>query len=492
MKATIVIASLVGIVVVIAAIFWSRSQEPDNGTFWDVVRNPDALPDLNQLHQQADESAKALAGSEQGIAKLVHSFVFDAASSDDAWNEKQVIARLGSDAYPAAIKILKDPTLQDKLTALVHRENSLPEAPINRLCEIFDLNAPPPPEAAEALAPYLKSESDQIRKSAALVIGSVGDSKSIPDLTRTLRDQDEYVRSFALMGIQRAMNGNRIDAGEKEAYFEMVAGMWPADTSFGVSDSIPHLLLKLDRARAINLLLSPELLTTEFEPVWRILEACEAELVLIPRAKLLSLIEQAGQEPIKFPMENVLEGALTLLGQHRNEEDLPVLERWLNHSDENVVRGAISGLTNYHRLNESIRDPWEIYENEDWDSLTQAEKHLVAIEILDAEVNNGGFAQYYFNSSGDHWQDALSGLAAIGAIKRHKLMAATIAKFDKTPPSSDRDTRSTQLSEMVTKQEDPFHDQDSVWYKTPEENVELLSFRYSLMHQEGRKKEQAK
>lgn len=487
MKIAIIILSIAVVTAVIAMI-WTKSKQIEINSFWDVVRNPDAMPDLNQFHKDVEDSASAISGSEDEIARLVNYFVFEAKSSDDAWTEKRIIAKLGEEAYPRALEILQDESMHKRLVVLTGDEDSLQEAPICRLAEIFDQDAPPPSEAADLLSPFLRSESAEIRKGVVLVIGSIGSSKSLPDLRRAVKDEDEYVKSYALMGIQRAISGGRIDQSETSQFYELVSGMWPEDTSFNVCDSIPQILLSLDRARAVERLLEPELFTAKFGPVWRILEAFAEESVEIPRARLLTLIEEASKDPIEYPMDNVLGAALTLLGQHRMDEDLPSLERLLDHPNEDVSRGAIKGLYSYYRYFEVIRAPWDVVEADGWDALTEAEKHICAIEELDGEVNNGGFAQYYFNSGGDHWRDALSGLAAIGATKRHEIMAATIERFGQSAPSSVRDSRNSQLSKVVRKKEDPFSEQDTAWYKTEDEPLARLMFRYNLANMKDRER----
>jgi uncharacterized protein DUF4375/HEAT repeat protein len=486
MKFVVIIVSVIVVAAAIVAI-WPQSKKPRIGSFWDVVRNPDALPDLAQRHKDIDVIASKMSGSEDQIAELVNYFVFEAQSSSDAWTERQTIARLGEEAYPPALEILRDASARKKLVVLTEHEDSLPEAPINRLCEIFDQDAPPP-EAADLLAPFLESDSDEIRKSVALIIGSVGSAESIPDLRQVLQDEDEYVKSYALMGIQRAIQGGRIAPSSRDEFYEMVAAMWPGDTSFSVCDSIPQILLQLNRDRAIERLLRPDLFTAQFEPAWRILQAFDEESVRVPRPRLLTLIDEASTEPIESPMGSILEGALSLLGEHRMEEDLPTLERLVDHANEDVSRGAIKGLYKYHRYFDVIRDPWEVVQSDGWDALTEAEKHSWAIRELDGEVNNGGFAQYYFNSSGNHWQDALSGLAAIGAEKHHQLVAATVERFGTDPPSSKRDIRNAQLAEVVHNTEDPFSAQDTAWYKTKDESLDRLMFRYNLATMETRQK----
>lgn len=487
MKTAIIIFS-VTLVAVVIAVIWTRSKGTQINSFWDVVRNPDAMPDLDQFHKDVEDSASAISGSADEIKRLIDYFVFEASSSDDAWTEKRIIAKLGEEAYPWALEILRDQSKHERLVVLTGDEDSLPEAPICRLAEIFDQDAPPPPEAAELLVSFLRSDSAEIRKSVALIIGSVGSAQSLPDLCQALKDQDGYVKSYALMGIQRAISGGRIDPPEKTHFYEVVARMWPEDTSFEVCDNIPKILLSLDRERAVERLLQPDLFTAKFEPVWRILEAFAEESVEIPRPRLLELINEASKDPVAYPMDNVLEGALYLLGQHRMEEDLPTLERLVDHPNEDVSHGAIKGLYAYHQYFDVIRNPWDVVEADGWDALTEAEKHICAIEELDAEVDNGGFAQYYFNSAGDRWQDALNGLAAVGAPKRHETMATTIEKFGHTTPSPVRDARSSQLSKVVRKKEDPFNEQDAAWYKTEDEPIDRLMFRYNLANMQGRTK----
>lgn len=457
-------------------------------SFWDVVRNPGSMSDLKQFHKEVDQAAESLSGSPEKIARLVDNYIFQEKSSRDGWTELRILAKLGDQTYPRALEILRDPSLKDRLVVLTERENSLPEGPINRLCDILDQDAPPPAEAAVLLSSFLRSDREEIRKNVALIIGSIASTDSLPDLRRALTDSDEYVRSYALMGIQRGISGGRISESSKDQFFTLVSGMWPEDTSFNVCDSIPQILLKIDPERAVPYLLRDDLFTVKFSALWRILEALEKESVVVPRVRLLSIIEEAGKEPLEYPMDNVMEHALPLLAAHHDVADLETLERFLNHENEDVSRGAISALYRYHRYHELIRDPWDIVEQHGWDHLTVAEKHLCAIEELNAEVNNGGFAQYYFNSYGDHWQDAQKGLIAIGAKGRYEILTETIGQFGQTNPSTNREARTAQLSKLVRKKEDPFSRQDNEWYRIKNENLDRLMFHYNIAHLEGRYK----
>lgn len=50
-------------------------------------------------------------------------------------------------------------------------------------------------------------------------------------------------------------------------------------------------------------------------------------------------------------------------------------------------------------------------------SLSTSEKEYFAVCLLDGEVYNGGFDQYFFNSSGEYYNHAVSGLENMGASK---------------------------------------------------------------------------
>lgn len=484
MKIAIIILSI-AVVGVLAAVIWTKSKGTEIATFLDVVRNPNAVPDLNQLLKDVEVSASAISGSEKEISRLVEFFVFEAKSSYEAATEKRILAELGEKAYPRALEILRDKSNYKRLVILTGDEDSLPEAPICRLAEIFDQKAPPPPEAAGLLSPFLRSESAVIRTKVALIIGSVGSARSLPDLKRAVKDEDEYVKSHALMGIQRAITGSRIDPSETSEFYELVARMWPEDTTFNVCEKIPQILLSLDRDRAVKRLLEADLFTARFKPVGRILEAFAKLLVEVPRARLLILIDEANKEPFNY---GALECALSLLGRHRMQEDLPALEQMVDHPNQHVSRGAIEGLYSYHRYFDVIRNPWDVVEADGWDSLTEAEKHICAVQKLDGEVNNGGFSQYYFNSSGNYWQDALNGLAAMRATKRHKVMATTIENFGPSGPSSDPDARRVELAKVARKKDNLFNEQNTAWYKTGDEPLDRLIFRYNMANMQGRNK----
>ena len=76
-----------------------------------------------------------------------------------------------------------------------------------------------------------------------------------------------------------------------------------------------------------------------------------------------------------------------------------------------------------------------------YSDLSEAEQVFVSIWKLEAEVNNGGFSQYYFNSAGDHSLLAPSALRAIGAHQMAGIVEKANAVFGAAGPPKDREER---------------------------------------------------
>jgi hypothetical protein len=80
-----------------------------------------------------------------------------------------------------------------------------------------------------------------------------------------------------------------------------------------------------------------------------------------------------------------------------------------------------------------------------FERLDPAEKVFQCVWGLEAEVNNGGFEQFYFNSAGDHATETVKSLESIGANQTARLVQRTNALFGEAGPSPDRLTRQKQL-----------------------------------------------
>jgi hypothetical protein len=128
------------------------------------------------------------------------------------------------------------------------------------------------------------------------------------------------------------------------------------------------------------------------------------------------------------------------------------------------------------------RKHWEwlvdrVYKTEGgFDALTPSNRLYFAVNLLSGDVFNGGFDQYFHNSAGDYYAEAVEGLQAMGATRTLELLfAAKRAIFGDLEVPSDRMRRyeamqacgeaaweviSTQLDAIDRRFYDADHDRD--------------------------------
>jgi HEAT repeat protein len=451
----------------------ARRRQPG---FRDVLKNPQLWNELVDQYKDVDDAIKvAKSWNNEELATAVRAFVFDVPNSRDAWAPAKVLHELGNRTHADLILVLRDSTMRQKLLKPTSKGKlTLPEAPFNRLCDLLD--GCQTPEVVKLLAPYLDDPSDEIRKSAALVIGSIGSKSIVSPIQKALQDSDEYVRSYALMGLQRALQGKHLTSTCRRELFGDLQTLVSEGKN---ADKAAELLLDFDQERAIDFFLSDSMLTTEAKALHYILRALNAKSLLVPRNRLLSLIGQLNTRELEYPQSYQLGEALRSLGKHRLPEDRATLEEHLSHSADIVAEGAAAGLVASHGLDGFRERNWRTLKERGLAALTAAQRHYNAVLIFDAEVNNGGLSQYFFNSSGDEWKAALAGLEAMGSTQRLAILREALDKFGYRGPSIQRDKRMTELSKLVSADEEIFGELDSRYYKSTEV-IDVLATRYVL------------
>jgi hypothetical protein len=95
------------------------------------------------------------------------------------------------------------------------------------------------------------------------------------------------------------------------------------------------------------------------------------------------------------------------------------------------------------------------------------------VEILEMEVNNGGFDQFFFNSSGDKTADTIDALEAIGAQYTAKIVRSAASKFPGGMPSVNREERQEQL-EVVSPDAEAFETEDAAFYEYKDDLASLV------------------
>jgi len=109
------------------------------------------------------------------------------------------------------------------------------------------------------------------------------------------------------------------------------------------------------------------------------------------------------------------------------------------------------------------------------DALDAREKVLFFVWELEAQVNNGGFNQYFFNSGSNHAAPTEEALRAIGAVNTASLLKEAMDVFGNGGPSPMRDERQNQLEAMSDEQEKAFDRLDEQFYLYPDDLSKLLA-----------------
>ena len=115
---------------------------------------------------------------------------------------------------------------------------------------------------------------------------------------------------------------------------------------------------------------------------------------------------------------------------------------------------------------------------DDIEKLNEHERVFYVTQILEQEVNNGGFSQFFFNSSGDFSNELVDAFTKIGALKTVEICKKALAVFNGNVPT-DRDEREELLDSLDC--DDVLSECDDEFYEY-EDNLEELNYTYIIEH----------
>ena len=109
-----------------------------------------------------------------------------------------------------------------------------------------------------------------------------------------------------------------------------------------------------------------------------------------------------------------------------------------------------------------------------WAGIMEQTEIAGLIGNLEAEVNNGGFDQFFYNSAGDDTAGTIKALEIIGALHTADIVKRAAAKFPNLMPPKDRFARQDILLQISPAAE-AFDDLDEEFYGYPDDLTELLA-----------------
>ena len=106
--------------------------------------------------------------------------------------------------------------------------------------------------------------------------------------------------------------------------------------------------------------------------------------------------------------------------------------------------------------------------------LNNSQKVLWIIENLEREINNGGFNQFYWNSSGNYVNETIDALILIEAYKTAEIVKKANSEFKNGSVPKDRAERQNELELIEVNAEENWNNLDSEFYEYNDDLTELL------------------
>lgn len=403
---------------------------------------------------------------ERGIRELVNQLL--APEKYDFPDEK--LRLLGERAVPALVDALKDPRFLQKRTA---SDPLLAKAPIETVLNLlrpFGTRA-----AIEPLSVLLKHEDLYFRKEAALALGSIGANECIGPVTLALADENDYVRSYAMIGIGRAIKEKRGARMFLDAMFEAIVPLLEQDDKS--LSKAPEILLRLNRDKAATVMLEDRFFHSRNPILIQILRALNGFEVIVPEEKLRRLMQPIEQNLENYPNNAIYGGCLIALARTGHPSAEAAIQAALKSPYKQVAELAAEALAISKGVSRVVERTFNRMDEVGFDNLTHSEKVFASIQMLINEVNNGGFDQYFFNSSGDYVAQALDGLKEIGARDTELMLTKAMKLFGSNGPSCDREKRVNQLDKLSGNAHDEMSALDAQFYNNPD-SIETKLYLY--------------
>jgi hypothetical protein len=151
----------------------------------------------------------------------------------------------------------------------------------------------------------------------------------------------------------------------------------------------------------------------------------------------------------------------------QNSENKKIdLEKLLSSVD---INGSIIELDNY------IGDFCSY--GDEMDKLTEQQKQFYYNQCLEREINNGGFNQYFLNSSGDFAHKTVQSLQTIGANKTAVILQKAIDQFPNSNVPEERTKRQEILEQIQETADVVWEDLDQKFFSY-EDDLNTLNIEF--------------
>jgi hypothetical protein len=366
---------------------------------------------------------------------------------------------IGAPALPSLAAAVKDPRFHE-----TERKDTRIPAPLELILEL--LVPHDPEQVLAAVLPLVTSVSNEVRKTAALQLASLGRADTLPVLSRLLDDPDGYVRSYVCIGVARALAADRCSdefrRGMYEALLNQCDQYW-----HGALNDAPETVVALDLKRAAVDFASPRWLSPENRNAYRILRACNEARISLPEEAARRVLDHSlplavGQEC--YPHQYVVAAALESLARSLGDQVKPLLERALASDQDEIQVSAAKGLATLAGVQDPINFVLRRMREVGFQGLTTPQRVVYCAFQFDAEVCNGGIMQFFGNSSGNYTVETLESLRALDQAEAYRALETAISLVGPLAREPDRDMRLAAFEDRYDELQARFEPLDSAYY----------------------------
>lgn len=455
------------------------NESPDQaGGFWQWVKNPWLRRRAER--EAADEEAELAAldperVSETVVARLVAGLL----RRELMWPVTQKFERLGRRAVPHLVRALSDPRYLRPYSA----ENPT-QLPIGEVLTLLDRH--PPAEIADRLIELASHPSAPVRRAAAGSLGNLATPAVLSAWLSATRDSVDDVQSAAIWGVNSALEAGRVTPEFAAGAFDRVAELLDYDgPEYDIVQGAAGVLVRLDPARALPHLLDPRRFAAGNRRLSYLLQAADKHNLALPPDRVYRLLDDLRPHADDYIAGSSIGYLLCQLARQRTADARARADAalaWATAGSDGaryIRQSAAQALA----LLAGVADPTDAVLTRlgagggMLDCLTAPQRAYYVAWACDAEVRNGGFAQYFVNPTGRSAGEAAAAFEAIGAPAHAALVRRAVALFGPAGPSADHETRHEQLAALTADQDAELNRLATEYYGVGEDvSARLLLF----------------
>ena len=182
----------------------------------------------------------------------------------------------------------------------------------------------------------------------------------------------------------------------------------------------------------------------------------------------------------KFLLVGIIICTVIILSIYRNRS-----KRQLQEEAQQAVKLALQNIPEEVKFLMGISEKvFDRLEKVGFDGLTDSEKVFYCVWVLEGQVNNGGFDQYFFNTRGEYSVEAVDAFEKIGAGKTAEIIGRANSIFENGRATKDRTARKEDLDALPESAQEALRGLDDEFYKCDEDFDKLL-YEFVVKHEAG-------